>query len=159
MATDHRYAATTRWAGSTKNGYAEYSRNHHTHTTPATTDLPVTADTPFGGDPGIHNPEQLLLIAASSCQMLSFLALAARKGIDVRHYTDDATAVMPKAGVDTKITHITLSPRITVAAVPDRTPPADDELHHYVQQAHHGCFIANTLNCDMTINPTFTWCE
>lgn len=153
MARDHVYTATAYWSGSTKDGYSEYDRMHTTSTEPATVELSVTADIPFGGTVGTHNPEQLLLIAASSCQMLSFLALAARKGVDVREYSDRAEAVMPKAGVDTRITSITLRPVITCAEVPGRAKPTLETLKAYVQQAHEGCFIANTLNCAMTIEP------
>ena len=42
------------------------------------------------GDPAILDPEQLLLMAASSCQMLWFLHLAAKARIDVVAYDDDA---------------------------------------------------------------------
>ena len=42
------------------------------------------------GDPAVLNPEQLLLMAASSCQMLWFLHLAAKARIDVVAYDDEA---------------------------------------------------------------------
>ena len=41
------------------------------------------------GDPRQLNPEQLLVMAASSCQMLWFLHLAAKARIDVVEYEDD----------------------------------------------------------------------
>ena len=44
------------------------------------------------GDPAVLNPEQLLLMAASSCQMLWFLHLAAKARMDVVAYEDEAEA-------------------------------------------------------------------
>ena len=43
------------------------------------------------GDPRQLNPEQLLVMAASSCQMLWFLHLAAKARMDVVEYEDAAT--------------------------------------------------------------------
>src|SRR5690625_7366079 len=49
-------------------------------------DLFVSSDAAFRGDAELTNPEQLLVLAASSCQMLSFLGAAARASVDVVSY-------------------------------------------------------------------------
>ena len=76
--------------------------------------LDVSADPAFLGDPTLLNPEQLLLLAAVSCQLLSFLAVAARARLDVVEYRDDADAEMPEDDLPVRITRINLRPRITV---------------------------------------------
>jgi organic hydroperoxide reductase OsmC/OhrA len=48
------------------------------------------------------------VIAASSCQLLSFLAVAARAGVDVVAYDDEAEGVLPDRGQPVSITRITL---------------------------------------------------
>ena len=58
------------------------------------------------GRPGVLNPEQLLVMAASSCQMLWFLHLAAKARIDVVAYEDDAAALMPEDAEPVRITEI-----------------------------------------------------
>ena len=62
---------------------------------PPTAHLELSSDPAFGGRPERLNPEQLLLMAASSCQLLSFLAVAARARLDVIAYEDEAEAMMP----------------------------------------------------------------
>ena len=54
-------------------------------------------------------------MAASSCQMLWFLHLAAKSRIDVVAYEDDAGGVMPEDDEPVRITEITLRPRIVIA--------------------------------------------
>ena len=101
------------------------------------------------GDPAILNPEQLLLMAASSCQMLWFLHLAAKARIDVVAYEDDASALMPEDEEPARITEVTLRPRITVNG--DAT---EERVGKLVHTAHEHCFIANTLSCSMSVEPT-----
>lgn len=146
---DHTYRATVAWEGSTAGGYPAYTRNHEGAVTPATEGLALNADPHFRGDTTRANPEQLLVLAASSCQMLSFLHVAATAKLDVLDYTDDAEGVMPTGSQPMRITRITLRPRVLVAAGSDVT--RFDELMH---EAHQGCFIANSLTTEIVIEPT-----
>jgi organic hydroperoxide reductase OsmC/OhrA len=82
----HRYRARCSWSGSTGAGYEGYDRAHVAAAPPAATELRLSGDRAFLGDAALLNPEQLLVMAASSCQLLSFLALAARARVDVVSY-------------------------------------------------------------------------
>jgi organic hydroperoxide reductase OsmC/OhrA len=111
----------------------------------------MSADPAFRGDPALLNPEQLLVLSAASCQLLSFLAVAARSRIDVRGYQDAGLAVMTEDGRGGgRISEITLRPRIT--AVTDAT---EDRLRRLVQLAHDQCYIAASLAFPVTVEPTF----
>src|SRR5882724_3446698 len=111
----HRYTTCLSWTGSTAAGYRGYSRNHLAWTPTSPVEVPMSSDPAFRGARERLNPEQLLVMAASSCQMLWFLHLAAEAGLDVREYLDRAEAVMPADGARVSITRIRLAPRITVA--------------------------------------------
>lgn len=154
-AATHRYTAQLTWAGSTAEGYEHYSRAHEATCDPGGNDrpppLPLSSDPAFGGDPAKLNPEQLLVLAASSCQMLSFLAVAARARIDVTAYEDDAEGEMPEDDRPMRITRIVLKPRITIAG----DAPDDARLRKLVDTAHRHCFIANSLTTEIAIEPSF----
>ena len=138
----HVYRSELVWDGTTTSGgYEDYDRTHRLTTPPSEDELVLSSDPAFLGDPARMNPEQLLVAAASSCQMLSFLAYAARARIDVLAYTDSAEGVMPEDDKPMRITAITLRPRITVAPGTDRA-----KVEKFVAKAHDACFIANTLN-------------
>ena len=152
MADTHRYRATCSWSGSTGAGYDHYPRAHDVAAPPAGTAFAMSSDPAFRGDPALLNPEQLVVLAAASCQLLSFLAVAARARIDVTAYEDDAEGLMPEDDKPVRITRITLRPRITVAG-----DVAEERLRHLVQVAHRECFIANSLKTDVVVEPSFTF--
>lgn len=88
------------------------------------------------------DPEEAFVASASSCHMLSFLYVAAKRSYVVTSYRDRAVGVMTKGdnGVPW-ISKITLDPQIAYeGTAPDAAQLA--ELHH---QAHHECFIANSV--------------
>jgi organic hydroperoxide reductase OsmC/OhrA len=146
----HRYTTTCEWEGSTGVGYAAYDRTHRATAPPALDTLTLSADPAFRGSPELLDPEQLLVLAASSCQLLSFLAVAARARIDVVGYRDDAEGVMPEDDPPPRITRIDLRPEITV-----RGDVTAERLEHLVEVAHRECYIANSLSTDLRVQPTF----
>jgi len=144
----HTYRSQLSWEGSTAVGYESYDRTHRVAVPPAEDELTLSSDPAFNGDGRLPNPEGLLLAAASSCQLLMFLAIAARSRVDVRLYEDEAEAVMPEDAIPVRITRITLRPRIVIG------PGGDlDRVRRLVERAHQGCFIANTLNSEILIEP------
>ena len=148
MSKVHEYRCRLEWTGSTAEGYEAYSREHRASCPPAGTEIRLSSDPAFGGDPDLLNPEQLLVAAASSCQMLSFLAYAARARIDVVSYVDEAEAVMPEDDKPMRITEIVLRPRIVIAGDAD-----EGRVRRFVERAHEACFIANSLKSEITIEP------
>jgi organic hydroperoxide reductase OsmC/OhrA len=144
----HNYASRLEWSGATADGYAHYDRRHTVAAPPSPAQLLLGSDPAFRGDPELVNPEQLLLIAASSCQLLSFLAIAARARINVVAYTDEAEAVMPEDSKPMRITRITLRPRIVIDGTLD-----ESRVRRYVQLAHEQCFIANSVSAEIVLEP------
>ena len=147
----HRYRSTCSWQGTTAVGYDHYDRGHVVGAPPAAVTLAMSGDAAFGGDPSRLNPESLLVAAAASCQLLSFLAVAARARLDVVAYHDDAEADMPDDDRPVRITEIRLRPHITA-----RPPATEARLRHLIQVAHRGCYIANSLRTVVTVEPSIT---
>ena len=145
----HRYHATCHWAGDTAIGYESYDREHTSSAPPASTELMLSADPAFLGDPQKLNPEQLVVVAVSSCQLLSFLAIAARARVQVVEYDDHAEAEMPEDVKPMRLTKLTLRPRIVVG------PGVKEErILKLAQMAHKQCYISNSLSTEITVKPT-----
>lgn len=142
----HEYRAHLSWAGSTGLGYDHYGRDHQVD------GVPISSDPHFRGNPELLNPEVLLVMAASSCQLLSFLAVCARARIDVVAYEDHAEGVMPEDDKPIRITEIRLRPHITVAG-----EASEERLHKLAQLAHRECYIANSLKTDVVVEPEFVY--
>lgn len=145
--TTHTYRTELSWNGSTAVGYESYGRGHEVRLPDVREPLALSADPAFRGDSALANPEQLLLAAASSCQMLSFLAVAARARLDVVSYTDEAEATMPEDDRPVRIATIVLRPRIRVRG------DDPDRVRRLVALAHDECYIANTLATPVLVEP------
>ena len=145
--TVHRYAARCSWSGSTGDGYEAYDRTHKVAAPPAEGELRLSADRIFLGDERLLDPEQLLVMAASSCQLLSFLALAAHARVDVVSYEDEADGVMDDADRPAWITRIVLRPRIVAPGA------SEERVLKLVEQAHRLCYIANSVKSEIAIEP------
>lgn len=99
------------------------------------------------------DPEEAFVVSLSSCHMLWFLSLAAKKGWVVDDYHDEASGVMEK-NLQEKLamTKVVLRPRVKFsgAKLPDR---AEIEALHHV--AHNECFIANSVLTEVSCEPRF----
>ena len=136
-----RYKARVEWTGSTAEGWESYDRSHVARVADQT--VALTTGEPQG-DPRLANPELLLLAAASSCQMLWFLHLAAKARIDVIRYTDKCEAEMP----EDRITRIVLRPLIEIDG-----PPADAQVLRLCKLAHEECNIAKSVSAPVEVEP------
>ncbi len=152
MGHTHTYGVRCSWSGSTGVGYEAYSRDHTAGPATGGVTLALSSDAAFRGDPSRLNPEQLLVLAAASCQLLSFLAVAARARLDVIGYEDDAVGEMPDDDPPVRITRIVLRPRITLAG-----DVGEPRVRHLVEVAHRECYIANSLKTEIEVNPTITF--
>jgi len=156
----HRYAVTCAWHGSTAVGYDEYDRTHSINALKgaadgsADTQITLSSDPAFRGNPALLNPEELLVMAASSCQLLSFLAVAARARVDVVDYHDAAVGTMPGDQRPMWVTQIVLRPAITV-----RGDVSEDRIRHLCEVAHSECFIANSVRTEIAVEPTVSFVE
>jgi organic hydroperoxide reductase OsmC/OhrA len=147
----HDYAATVTWtgpeAGSTKT-YAGYSREHEIAFDGKDAVLRGSADGSFRGDASLVNPEELLVASLSACHMLSYLAVCALEGIEIVSYVDRARGQMAEVGGAGRFVSVTLEPRVTIARAADR-----DRAIALHANAHEVCFIANSVNFPVTLEP------
>jgi len=137
------FNAGVHWSGSTGLGWDHYDRTHTAVGPPAEQEVRLTTGE-SKGDPRILNPEQLVIIAASSCQMLWFLHLAAKAHIDVVEYDDAAVAYMPQGE---GLQEIVLRPRIILAT------GSEERARKLVHTAHEQCNIAHRLRTPISIEP------
>ena len=101
-------------------------------------------------DPAGVDPEEALVASVASCHMLWFLSLAQAAGLDVASYADNAVGEMGRiAPGRMAITRITLRPQIAFAG----TPPDAETLARLHHEAHDRCFIANSLNTEIVVEP------
>jgi organic hydroperoxide reductase OsmC/OhrA len=147
----HTYRLTTRWTGnlgSGTSGYKAYGRDHEINIAgkPA---LLASSDPHYRGDPSRHNPEDLLLAAISGCHLLWYLHFCSDSQIIVVSYQDEAEATMEVAADGNgRFTKAVLRPQVTITST-EKIPLAE----HLHEKAHKFCFIANSVNFPITVEP------
>lgn len=95
------------------------------------------------------DPEQAFVAALSSCHMLTFLAIAAKKQFVVEAYQDNATGVLePISTGKSAVTQARLRPLVTFTGPKQPTALQLEKMHHL---AHQHCFIANSVTTKITI--------
>ena len=127
--------------------YQTYSRDHEWRFDGGVT-VAASANPAYLGSPAGVDPEEAFVAALSSCHMLTFLAIAAKKRLVVDSYDDHAVGVMAKNEAGRlAITRVTLRPKIVFAG---ETPDAEalERIHHL---AHLECFIANSVTTEVTV--------
>jgi organic hydroperoxide reductase OsmC/OhrA len=151
MSKTHRYELRVTWTGNCGAGtsnYRAYERDHRIEAAGKPV-IEGSSDPAFRGDPRRYNPEELLLAAASACHMLAYLHLCTTAGVTVIGYEDDPVGTMVEtADGGGHFTHILLRPRVRLARGADRERAA--VLH---EDAHHMCFIANSLKPPIECRP------
>jgi organic hydroperoxide reductase OsmC/OhrA len=113
--SDSRYSRAHRW---TFDGGITVVASSSPHVVPVPMSQPEAVD-----------PEEAFVASLSSCHMLTFLWIAARRGFVVENYHDEAVGELSRdAGGQLAMTSVVLRPRVTFAG--DRTPEAEAHEAH-----------------------------
>jgi organic hydroperoxide reductase OsmC/OhrA len=133
--TDRKYSRAHRWAF---DGGLEVPGSSSPHNVR----VPLS-------DPAAVDPEEAFVASLSSCHMLWFLDIAARRGFVVDSYEDAAVGVLGKdAAGKLAMTTVTLRPVVTFAGERRPTEAELDAMHH---EAHEVCFIASSVKTDVRV--------
>jgi organic hydroperoxide reductase OsmC/OhrA len=99
------------------------------------------------------DPEEAFVASLSSCHMLWFLSIAAKRRFCVDRYRDAAEGVMEKnTQGKLVISVVTLRPEVIFSG---GRHPTDDEINQMHHIAHDECFIANSVRTEVRCEPVF----
>ena len=149
----HHYSVRVTWTGNLGVGtrsYRDYGRDHEI-SAPGKATIAGSSDPGFRGDAARWNPEELLVASISACHKLWYLHLCSAAGVVVEGYDDQAEGVMAAAADGGgRFVAVVLRPTVTLAPGADADRAA--RLHH---DAHDKCFVANSVNFPVTVEPRF----
>lgn len=147
-----QYSATVRWQRQENENFItnKYSRGHEWifdgGTTVPASASPHVVPLPWSVEANV-DPEEAFVASLSSCHMLFFLSIAAKKGYAIDSYTDNAVGIMAENDAGKmSMTKVTLRPQIEFSG--EKQPDIDQikKTHH---QAHEACFIANSVTTEV----------
>jgi organic hydroperoxide reductase OsmC/OhrA len=148
-----RHVATVSWArGGARFTDNRYSRRHAWRfdggvEVPGSSS-PHSVPLPYSSADAV-DPEEAFVASIASCHMLWFLSIAAKRGYTVDAYVDDAEGFLENDDEGRmSMTRVTLRPRIDFGG--DAAPSRED-LAAMHDDAHHACYIANSVKTDIRV--------
>lgn len=146
----NQYGATVAWhlAPDATFDYEHFNRNHE-WTFAGGEVIQASASPDYFGSNNRVNPDEAVVAATSSCHMLTFLSIAAKKQLKVLSYIDQPQGTVDKnENGAMAMTKIVLRPRVVFEA---------DVSAEEVQAIHDStlghCFVANSLKSEIVIEP------
>jgi peroxiredoxin-like protein len=110
----------------------------------------ISSPPEFKGKAGLWSPEDLFVSALNTCIMLTFLAFAERKGLDLKGYESSAEALLEYKDGNYRFTEATIRPRVEV-----KSQDEFELARRVMEQAHANCFLSNSITASVKINPEF----
>ena len=150
---EHSYTTQVVWTGNTGGGTKNYKSYKRTWNIEALGKPVVhcSNDPLLGGDPGLLNPEDLLLSSLAACHMLWYLHLASNAGLVVHSYRDNPVGVGDVAPDGSgQFVQVILKPDITLGKGADLKKA--DALHFRI---HKHCFIARSVSFPLAYEASY----
>ena len=148
-----RHTASIAWTrGDARFADGRYSRRHVWRfdggvEVPASSS-PHSVRLPYSSAEAV-DPEEAFVASISSCHMLWFLSIAAKRGHVVDRYSDDAEGFLEQnAEGAMAMTRVILHPRIEFDGT---APPPAAEIAAIHEEAHHACYIANSVKTEIRV--------
>jgi len=101
-----------------------------------------------GGMPGIWSPEHLLVAAANSCLMTTFLAMAANSKLFFPSFSSSAVGKLEKVDGKFMITEIVIKPMVEVESEADT-----EKAVRLLNKAEANCLISNSIKAKIIFEP------
>jgi organic hydroperoxide reductase OsmC/OhrA len=152
------YFASVEWVRGAKDDFlkSRYSRGHKWTfdggAVISASSSPHVVPLPFSVEENI-DPEEAFVASLSSCHMLFFLSIAAKRKFVVDEYTDDAKGIMEKDSRGKFIMKkVILRPKVTFSGSTLPHKAEIEEMHSY---AHDECYIANSVKTEVVTEMIF----
>jgi len=131
--TDNKYSRAHLWKF---DGGVTLAASSSPHVVPLPYSVPENID-----------PEEAFVASLSSCHMLFFLSIAAKKKFIVEQYVDNAIGLMGK-DLDGRMAMLKVTLRPRAVFIGGRRPSYEqlEKMHH---QSHELCFLANSVKAEI----------
>ncbi|MBE4592068.1 peroxiredoxin [Vibrio navarrensis] len=148
-----QYTATVHWQRQAHEPFSDnlYSRGHEWRfdggVVVSASASPHVVPLPLSVEQNV-DPEEAFVAALSSCHMLTFLGIVAKKRYVVEEYTDHAVGRMEENEQGRMwVSQVVLRPKIRFAG---ELQPTREQLEKWHHLAHQHCFIANSVKTQVS---------
>jgi organic hydroperoxide reductase OsmC/OhrA len=135
--TDNKYSRRHQWIF---DGGTKVSASSSPHVVP----VPLS-------DESAVDPEEAFIAALSSCHMLFFLSLAAKRNYIIETYEDNAEGTLAKIeNGEMAMTVVNLKPKVTFTG---SNIPSEEVMNELHEISHKKCYIANSVKTEVNVIP------
>jgi organic hydroperoxide reductase OsmC/OhrA len=113
-------------------------------------DLTAASPPEFKGEAGLWTPEDLFVASVNVCTLMTFIAFAQHRKLDLAGYESDAEGALENLDGKYRFTEITLHPHIDL-----RSPEDVERAREVLEDAHKSCFITNSISTVVKVFPQF----
>lgn len=158
MSKEHLYKAKINWTGNLGTGTSEYTAYSRAYEISGDGGdgkdiILASADPVYRGEASRYNPEELVVSAIAGCHMLWYLHLCADAGVVVVDYKDEASGTLTESDDGNgKFSEVTIKPQVIITK--ESNVEIAEKLH---ERAHEFCFIANSMNFPVRVEPTIVF--
>jgi len=133
-----RYGSEVRWRASRRGSVCASGKP----------ELEISSPPEFKGDPGFWTPEDLFVASVNACIMMTFLAYAQHKGLELAEYESEAEGVLENVEGKYRFTEITVRPHVVV-----KSGEAVSLAREIMDSAHRNCLVTNSTTAEVKIFP------
>jgi organic hydroperoxide reductase OsmC/OhrA len=143
------YTSTITWKNNSDTSFnPKYDRTHDIQFGGGSS-ISASSAPEYLGNAKLPNPEELFTASLSSCFMLTFLYLAATKGLMIEKYSAEASGTLAKnAEGKMAMTEVVIKPVITFQ---DNKQPEAGVLEDLFKKAHDNCFISSSVKTKVIV--------
>jgi len=125
-----RYPATVTWSAA-RRGKAG---------APGKPEIEVGSPPEFRGEEGVWSPEHLLVNSLNTCLMLTFLALAERRGLEIASYESQAEGLLENVDGRYRITSVSVRPKVVL-----KSAAGLENAREIMGKVEENCFVSNSI--------------
>ncbi|MEA2015830.1 MAG: OsmC family protein [Actinomycetota bacterium] len=101
-----------------------------------------------GGILSTWTPEELMLTSVNACLMTTFSYYASKKGLEALSYESFSEGVIELVETRYQFSRITLKPKLKIKSIEDI-----DKANNLLEISKEGCFVSNSLNSEIILEP------
>ncbi len=121
-----------------------------TISSPGKSEVSISSPPEFKGSPGLWSPEDMFVASVNVCTLMTFLAYARHKNLDLAGYECSAEGFLEYSDGKYRFTEIALHPRLTL-----KSEGAVEQARTVLNDAHKNCLITNSIVSEVKIFPEF----
>ena len=133
-----RYGSEVRWGMGRRGSICSFGKP----------ELEISSPPEFKGDPGFWTPEDLFVASVNACIMMTFLAYAQHKGLELAEYESEAEGVLENVEGKYRFTEVTVRPHVVV-----KSAEAVSQAREILNSAHRDCLVTNSTTAEVKIFP------